>query len=87
MSSKLNNFVSHHSREIDELRSDPVIAAAYLQIALQAMENAAERAGGLIMLRAIAAAYGERLDDLAERAGVKPEALYYALLPEPQAVK
>jgi DNA-binding phage protein len=87
MSRKLNNSVSHDEREIEELKSDPGLATAYLQIAMRALDDASGRSGGLIMLRAIAAAYDDGLDELAERAGVNREALHCALLPEQQAVK
>lgn len=87
MSRKLNNTVSHHEREIDELRLDQGLATAYLQIAMKALDDAAGRSGGLIMLRAIAAAYDDGLDELAERAGVNREALHCALLPEQQSIK
>ena len=56
--SKLVGVGSHHEWEVQELRKDRAFAIAYLQAAMEALDNPDERAGGLIMLRAMAEAYG-----------------------------
>lgn len=73
--------VSHHEREIEELREDPAFAVAYLQVALESLDNPEERGGGLIMLRAFAEAYGG-LGAVAAKAGISRESLYRSLSPK-----
>jgi probable addiction module antidote protein len=73
--------VSHHEREVEELRADKNFAIAYLQAAMEALDNPEERAGGLIALRAVAEAYGG-LGAVAAQAGISRESLYRALSPK-----
>jgi probable addiction module antidote protein len=78
---KLVGVVSHHERELEELREDRNFAIGYLQVAMESLDNPEERAGGLIALRAIAEAYGG-LGAVAAEAGISRESLYRALSPK-----
>jgi probable addiction module antidote protein len=78
---KLVGAVSHHEREVEELRADRRFAVAYLQVAMECLDNPEERAGGLIALRAISEAYGG-LGAVAAEAGISRESLYRALSPQ-----
>jgi DNA-binding phage protein len=73
--SKLVGVGSHHEREVEELREDRAFAVAYLQVAMESLDNPEERAGGLIALRAVAEAYGG-LGAVAAQAGISRESLY-----------
>lgn len=73
--------VSHHEREVEELRADREFAVAYLQVAMESLDNPEERAGGLLALRAVAEAYGG-LGAVAASAGISRESLYRALSPK-----
>ncbi len=77
----LIGVVSHHERELEELRADKNFAIGYLQAAMEALDNPEERAGGLIALRAVAEAYGG-LGAVAAQAGISRESLYRALSPK-----
>jgi len=79
--SKLVGVVSHHEREVEELRADRKFAIAYLQVAMESLDDPEERAGGLIALRAVAEAYGG-LGAVAAQAGISRESLYRALSPK-----
>jgi probable addiction module antidote protein len=79
--SKLVGVGSHHEWEVQELRRDREFALAYLQVAMEALDNPEERAGGLIALRAVAEAYGG-LGAVAAQAGISRESLYRALSPK-----
>jgi probable addiction module antidote protein len=78
---KIIGGVSHHERDVEELREDRVYAIATLQLAMEALENPEERAGGLLALRAVAEAYGG-LGAVAAQAGISRESLYRALSPK-----
>jgi hypothetical protein len=56
--SKIKAAVSHHEREIAELRMDRELAVEFLKAAMEALDNPDDRAGGLLALHAIAEAYG-----------------------------
>jgi probable addiction module antidote protein len=73
--------VSHHERDIEELREDREYAIATLQVAMESLENPEERGGGLLALRAVAEAYGG-LGAVAAQAGISRESLYRALSPK-----
>jgi probable addiction module antidote protein len=73
--------VSHHEREIEELREDREYAVATLQVAMESLEDPEERGGGLLALRAVAEAYGG-LGAVAAQAGISRESLYRALSPK-----
>jgi len=79
--SGLVGVVSHHEREVEELREDRMFAIAYLQVAMESLYNPEERAGGLLALRAVAEAYGG-LGVVAAQAGISRESLYRALSPK-----
>lgn len=78
--SKIKAAVSHHEREIAELRVDRELAVEYLKAAMEVLDNPDDRAGGLLALRAVAEAYGG-LAAAATEAGISREALYRALSP------
>jgi probable addiction module antidote protein len=73
--------VSHHEREIEELRDDREFAVAYLQLAMESLEDPKERGGALLSIRAVAEAYGG-LGAVAAQAGISRESLYRALSPK-----
>lgn len=72
--------VSHDKAIIEELRASREFAVAYLQAALEELEDADNRAAGLLALRDIAEAYGG-MAAIAQEAGITREALYRALSP------
>jgi probable addiction module antidote protein len=73
--------VSHHEREIEELREDREYAVAVLQVAMESLENPEERGGALLSMRAVAEAYGG-LGAVAAQAGISRESLYRSLSPK-----
>lgn len=79
--SKLQAGVSHHQREVAELRADLELAIEYLKLARESVNDPSQRAGGLLSLRAIAEAYGG-FDAIAAEVGLSQEALTTALSPE-----
>lgn len=78
--SKLKGVVSHHEREIAELGADRELAAEYLKVAMESLDNPDDRAAGLLALRTVAEAYGG-LGAVAAEAGISRESLYRALSP------
>ncbi len=74
----MKGVVSHHDKELAELRADRNLAVEYLKAALRALDNPDDRAGGLLALRTIAEAYGG-LGAVAAEAGISRESLYRAL--------
>lgn len=78
MSKKLVAAVSHHEREIAELRADRELAVAYLKAAMESIDDPDDRAGALLALRTVAEAYGG-LGAVAAQAGISRESLYRAL--------
>lgn len=70
--------VSHHEREVKELREDRALAVEYLKAAMQELDDPNNRAAGLLALRALAEAYGG-LGATAAQAGISREALYRSL--------
>lgn len=70
--------VSHHECEVAELRADKQLAAEYLKVALQALDNPDERAAGLRALEAVVEAYGD-LELLREQSGLDDAALRHAV--------
>ena len=81
MSRKRIAAVSHHDREIEELREDRELAIEYLRTAMASLDDPDDRAAGLLALRTIAEAYGG-LASIARSAGISREALYRALSPK-----
>jgi DNA-binding phage protein len=75
---KLVGVGSYHEWEVKELREDREFAVEYLKAAMEALDNPNERAGGLIMLRAVAEAYGG-LGAVAAQAGISRESLIAVL--------
>jgi probable addiction module antidote protein len=76
----LNGVVSHHEREVAELRADRDLAVAYLKAALESLDDPNDRAAGLLALRTVAEAYGG-LGAVAAEAGISRETLYRTLSP------
>ena len=80
MSKKVKAAVSHHEREVAELRADHDLAVEYLKVAMASLDDPNDRAAGLLALRTIAEAYGG-LGAIAASAGISRESLYRALSP------
>ena len=78
---KLVGAVSHHEREVEELREDREFAVEYLKAALESLDDPANRGASLLMLRALAEAYGG-LGTIAAQAGLSRESLYRSLSPK-----
>ncbi|MSP96885.1 MAG: putative addiction module antidote protein [Betaproteobacteria bacterium] len=78
MTSKLKAAVSHHVREVAELRADRELAVEYLKAAMESLDNPDDRAAGLLALRTVAEAYGG-LGAVAAEAGISRESLYRTL--------
>lgn len=81
MSKKLTGVVSHHDREIEELRADRELAVEYLKAAMESLDDPEDRAAGLLALRTVAEAYGG-LGAIAAQADISRESLYRALSPK-----
>lgn len=81
MGKRLRAAVSHHEREVAELRADPELAAEYLKAAMESLDDPNDRAAGLLALRTIAETYGG-LGAVAAEAGISRESLYRALSPK-----
>ena len=81
MNHQLAGVVSHHEREIAELRADRELAVEYLKVAMASLDDPDDRAAGLLALRTVAQAYGG-LGAVAAEAGISREALYRALSPK-----
>ena len=81
MTKKLVAAVSHHEREIAELRADRDLAVEYLKAAMESLDDPDDRAACLLALRTVAEAYGG-LGAVAAEAGISREALYRALSPK-----
>ena len=64
-----------------ELRTDPEFAVECLKLALESLDDPDERGGSLLMLRALAEAYGG-LGAVAAKAGISRESLYRSLSPK-----
>jgi probable addiction module antidote protein len=79
--SKLVGAVSHHEREVEELRADPEFAAGYLKAARESLTDPDDHGASLLMLRALAEAYGG-LGAVAAKAGISRESLYRSLSPK-----
>lgn len=77
---KLIGAVSHHEREVEELREDRAFAVEYLKAALESLGNPEDRGASLLMLRALAEANGG-LGAIAGEAGISRESLYRSLSP------
>lgn len=73
--------VSHDERSIEELRGDRAYSVAFLQLAMESLDNPAERGGALLSIRAVAEAYGG-LGAVAAQAGISRESLYRSLSPK-----
>ena len=81
MTKKVVAAVSHHDREVAELRADRELAVEYLKAAMESLDSPDDRAVGLLALRTVAEAYGG-LGAIATDAGISRESLYRALSPK-----
>ena len=81
MSKRIQAAVSHHEREVAELRADRELAVEYLEAAMAALDDPDDRAAGLLALRTVAEAYGG-LAAIAAEAELSRESLYRALSPK-----
>src|SRR6185312_16880016 len=77
----MKGAVSHHEREVAELRADRELAVQYLKAAMAALDDLNDRGACLLALRTIAEAYGG-LSAVAAEAGLSREAMYRALSPK-----
>ena len=78
---RLKGVVSHHEREVVELRADRERVVEYLKVAMESLDDPDDRAGGLLALRTVVEAYGG-LGAVAAEAGIGRESLYRALSPK-----
>jgi probable addiction module antidote protein len=78
---KIVAAVSHHNREVAELRADRELAVEYLKAAMESLDDRDNRAAGLLALRTVAEAYGG-LGAVAAEAGISRESLYRTLSPK-----
>lgn len=81
MNRKMAAAVSHHDREVAELRADRELAVEYLKAAMESLDDPDNRAVGLLALRTVAEAYGG-LGAVAAEAGISRESLYRTLSPK-----
>jgi len=81
MTKKVLAVVSHHDREVAELRADRELAVEYLKAAMESLDDPDDRAAGLLALRTVAEAYGG-LGAVAAEAGISRESLYRTLSPK-----
>ena len=79
--SKLKGVVSHHEKEVAELRDNRDLAVEYLKAAMESLDDPNDRAVGLLALRTVTEAYGG-LGAVAAEAGISRESLYRALSPK-----
>lgn len=79
--STLKGVVSHHEKEVAELRVNRELAVEYLKAAMESLDDPNDRAAGLLALRTVAEAYGG-LGAVAAEAGISRESLYRALSPK-----
>ncbi len=73
--------IPYHEWEIKQLRSNPDLGVEYLKVALESLNEPDGRGGSLLMLRALAEAYGG-LGAVAAKAGISRESLYRSLSPK-----
>ena len=78
MKTRVKAAVSHHEREVEELRADRELAVEYLKTAMWSLDDPNDHAAGLLAMRTVAEAYGG-LGAVATKAGISREALYRAL--------
>jgi hypothetical protein len=57
MSKKIVAAVSHHEREVAEMRADRELAVEYSKAAMESLDDPDDRAVGLLALRTVAEAY------------------------------
>lgn len=73
--------IPYHEWEVKQLRSNPDLGVEYLKVALESLQDPNDRGASLLMLRAIAEAYGG-LGTVAAKAGISRESLYRSLSPK-----
>jgi probable addiction module antidote protein len=73
--------IPYHEWEVQQLRKDREFAIEYLKGALESLNDPEDRGVSLIMLRALAEAYGG-VGTIAKEAGISRESLYRSLSPK-----
>lgn len=73
--------ISYHDWEVQQLKKDRELAVECLNLALESLADHEHRGGSLLMLRALAEAYGG-LAKIAKDAGLSRESLYRSLSPK-----
>ena len=81
MNKKVGAAVSHHEREVAELREDRELAVEYLKAAMESLDDPDNRAAGLLGLRTVGEAYSG-MGAVAAGAGISRESLYRTLSPK-----
>lgn len=81
MSIELVGAISHHEREMEELRADPELAEEYLRAAIDSLDDPESCTEGLLALRTVAEAYGG-LNAVAAQSGMSCESLDFAFSPQ-----
>ena len=81
---KLIGAVSHHEKEVAELRADRELAVEYLKAAMEALDDPEARDGGLLALRTVAEAYGG-LGAVAAGAGISREVAVQGVVAQRQS--
>jgi uncharacterized protein (DUF1778 family) len=59
MNKTIKAAISHHEREVAELRADKELAVEYLKAAMESLDDPNDRSAGLLALHTVAEAYGE----------------------------
>ena len=70
--------IPYHGWEVEQLRKDPVFAIEYLKGALESLSDPEDRGASLLMLRALAEAYGG-FGAVVAKAEISRESLYRSL--------
>jgi len=73
--------ISYHDWEVQQLKKDRELAIECLNLALESLADPEQRGGSLLMLRALAEAYGG-LGAIARQAAISRESLYRSLSPK-----
>lgn len=78
---KLVGTVTYHEIEVKQLQNSRKLAIECARLAVESLNEAESRGGGLLMLRSLAEAYGG-LGAVAAKAGISRESLYRSLSPK-----
>jgi probable addiction module antidote protein len=78
---KLVGAVPYHGIEVKQLQKSRKLAIECARLAVDSLDEAESRGGGLLTLRSLAEAYGG-LGAVAAKAGISRESLYRSLSPK-----